>query len=888
MKRSTVTKEQRERIEANRQVALQRRNERLRLQNQFPSSNVNNTSNSTTSTKAFSQFPNTEDKVRPVESWNISHSTNNFLSLRTNSNQSQRRRQYGRNSAVHQKSVNHFYKSKKKVVSGYCRLLSRQRFSVVVPYHAQLVDVFRSINSKSFDTKEKTWSFALEDYNTLMKKLKDLRGAVFIDAFPANILKKRSTVTKEQRERIEANRQLALQRRNERLRLQNQFPSSNVNNTSNSTTSTKTFSQFPNTEHKVRPVESWNISHSTNNFLSFRANSNQSQRRRQYGRNSAVHQKSVNHFYKSKKKVVSGYCRLLSRQRFSVVVPYHAQLVDIFRSINSKSFDTKEKTWSFALEDYNTLMKKLKDLRGAVFIDAFPANILKIFRDAPCKQQCFDTMDLSRIDQTLLDALMPFQREGICYGISRNGCCLLADDMGLGKTIQALGIAHYYINDWPLLIVAPSSLRYMWADAIITWLPSISYHSVTIMTSSKDYVKDARILITSYALMSVCLDQLERIRFGVCIMDESHFIKSSESARSKAASVLLKSSKRVLMLSGTPALSRPIELYPQISAINPRLFPNVVKFGKRYCAGVKDQFGWNFSGSSNLEELKLLLEDSVMIRRLKSDVIPELPPKVRQMVILNPGLVVSESREMKKCVKNLDRAHSTDMKKRGALLAYYYTTGSAKLKAIQDYISDILDSDKKFICFAHHKVVLDGICDTLMEKNKEYIRIDGNTNSNYRKILCDKFQYEEKYVAAVLSITVANAGFTLTAAHLVVFAELYWNPGILTQAEDRAHRIGQDDCVLIQYLVAKRTADDYIWPLIQNKLNVLNKASLSNDNLMSTETTLLQNSNKPSILNFFEDMSPLEDTLADNDQEDLEVQGKRAKLHTDVKNNGEQ
>ncbi|XP_069671245.1 SWI/SNF-related matrix-associated actin-dependent regulator of chromatin subfamily A-like protein 1 isoform X10 [Periplaneta americana] len=727
MKRSTVTKEQRERIEANRQVALQRRNERLRLQNQFPSSNVNNTSNSTTSTKAFSQFPNTEDKVRPVESWNISHSTNNFLSLRTNSNQSQRRRQYGRNSAVHQKSVNHFYKSKKKVVSGYCRLLSRQRFSVVVPYHAQLVDVFRSINSKSFDTKEKTWSFALEDYNTLMKKLKDLRGAVFIDAFPANILKKRSTVTKEQRERIEANRQLALQRRNERLRLQNQFPS-----------------------------------------------------------------------------------------------------------------NTKEKTWSFALEDYNTLMKKLKDLRGAVFIDAFPANILKIFRDAPCKQQCFDTMDLSRIDQTLLDALMPFQREGICYGISRNGCCLLADDMGLGKTIQALGIAHYYINDWPLLIVAPSSLRYMWADAIITWLPSISYHSVTIMTSSKDYVKDARILITSYALMSVCLDQLERIRFGVCIMDESHFIKSSESARSKAASVLLKSSKRVLMLSGTPALSRPIELYPQISAINPRLFPNVVKFGKRYCAGVKDQFGWNFSGSSNLEELKLLLEDSVMIRRLKSDVIPELPPKVRQMVILNPGLVVSESREMKKCVKNLDRAHSTDMKKRGALLAYYYTTGSAKLKAIQDYISDILDSDKKFICFAHHKVVLDGICDTLMEKNKEYIRIDGNTNSNYRKILCDKFQYEEKYVAAVLSITVANAGFTLTAAHLVVFAELYWNPGILTQAEDRAHRIGQDDCVLIQYLVAKRTADDYIWPLIQNKLNVLNKASLSNDNLMSTETTLLQ------------------------------------------------
>ncbi|XP_069705432.1 SWI/SNF-related matrix-associated actin-dependent regulator of chromatin subfamily A-like protein 1 isoform X2 [Periplaneta americana] len=696
-----------------------------------------------------------------------------------------------------------------------------------------------------------------------------------------------STLTKEQRERIEANRQLALQRRNERLRLQNQLPSSNVNNTSNNT-STKAFCQFPNTEHKVPPVESQNIRHSTNNFLSFRSNSNQSQSSGQYGSNSAVRQKSVNHFYKSKEEVVTGHCRLLSRQRFCVVVPYHAQLIDIFKSINSKSYDPKEKTWNFALEDYDTLMKKLKDLQGAVSIGAFPANILKIFRDAPCKQQCFDNMDLSRIDQTLLDALMPFQREGICYGVSRNGRCLLADDMGLGKTIQALGIAHYYINDWPLLIVAPSSVRYLWADAIITWLPSISYHSVTIMTSSKDFVNDARILITSYDLMSRCLDQLKRIRFGVCIMDESHFIKSSKSARSKAASLLLKSSKRVLMLTGTPALSRPIELYPQISAINPRLFPNVVEFGIRYCAGVKNQFGWDFSGSSNMEELQLLLEDSLMIRRLKSDVISQLPPKVRQMVILNPELVVSKSKEMKDCLKNLDRAHLTHMERRGALLTYYCATGSAKLKAIQDYISDMLDSDKKFICFAHHKVVLDGICDTLMGKKKEYIRIDGNTDSNYRKILCDKFQYEEKYVAAVLSITAANAGITLTAAHLVVFAELYWNPGILTQAEDRAHRIGQDDCVLIQYLVAKGTADDHIWPLIQNKLNVLNKAGLSKDNFMNTETTLLQNSKQPTILNFFEDMSPLEDTLADNDQEDLEVHGKRAKLHTDVKNIEEQ
>lgn len=338
------------------------------------------------------------------------------------------------------------------------------------------------------------------------------------------------------------------------------------------------------------------------------------------------------------------------------------------------------------------------------------------------------------------------------------------------------------------------------------------------------------------------------------------------------------------MLSGTPALSRPIELYPQISAINPKLFPSFFEFGIRYCAGVKNTFGWDFKGSSNMKELHLILESQLMIRRLKSDVISQLPSKVRQMVILNPEVINSKSKDMKHCVEKLDQQNLTGTERRGALLKYYCATGKAKLKAIQDYIGDMLDSEKKFICFAHHKVVIDGICEVIGEKKKEFIRIDGSTDSNTRKLLCDKFQLEDKYVAAVLSITAANAGITLTAAHLVVFAELYWNPGILTQAEDRAHRIGQDDSVLIQYLVARGTADDHLWPLIQDKLDVLNKAGLSKDNFLDTETSVLKNSGKqPSILNYFSEISLLDDELANDmlasiDLEEFENYGKKQKL----------
>nr|CAD7397266.1 unnamed protein product [Timema poppensis] len=216
------------------------------------------------------------------------------------------------------------------------------------------------------------------------------------------------------------------------------------------------------------------------------------------------------------------------------------------------------------------------------------------------------------------------------FGLSKCGRCLLADDMGLGKTIQALGIMHYYRGDWPLLIVCPSSVRYAWLEAIQTWLPTIPTHHIEVMTSGKDDIGGARILITSYDLMSRYGKQwLAQKSFGAVIMDESHFLKSSKSARTKVAILFFKQAKRVLLLSGTPALSRPSELYTQIAAIDPKAFGSFHDFGLRYCAAVKTNWAWDYSGSSNMVELHLLLEKRFMIRRLKSNVISELPPKIR-------------------------------------------------------------------------------------------------------------------------------------------------------------------------------------------------------------------------------------------------------------------
>ena len=152
---------------------------------------------------------------------------------------------------------------------------------------------------------------------------------------------------------------------------------------------------------------------------------------------------------------------------------------------------------------------------------------------------------------------------------------------------------------------------------------------------------------------------------------------------------------------------------------------------------------------------------------------------------------------------------------------------------------------QKFLVFAHHQIMLDAICNVLGKKSVKFIRIDGNTTSEQRKYFVDKFQTNDNYLVAVLSITAANAGITLTAAQLVLFAELHWNPSvrknvamfsslviklqILSQAESRAHRIGQLNPVVIKYLLASGTADDSIWPMLQEKQKILEEVGLSKD-----------------------------------------------------------
>ena len=543
----------------------------------------------------------------------------------------------------------------------------------------------------------------------------------------------------------------------------------------------------------------------------------------------------------------------MERNRFQVLATYHETLIKVFKTMKTGVYNAKTRIWSFSLEEHDKLVREAGVLKGEVELIPLPRWILDTFR----KPLSYDveSIDLSKIEPKILESLMPFQLQGIQFGISRGGRVLIADDMGLGKTIQALGLASYYRDVWPFLVVAPSSMRYAWESAILRWFPSLAAEDISTITTGKDYIGSSSCVIISYDLLGKKANELAKKRFNLVIMDESHSIKNDKSARTKAAEPLMRECRYLILLSGTPALSRPVELYSQISALNPKLFRHQRDFGFRYCDGQLKKLGirevYDFSGSSNMTELSLLLLEKCMIRRLKSDVLQQLPAKQRCMVVLDPGSVDSSSSKMKDKENAARKSGVHGMEKRGLLLEWYSATAQAKLKAVQEYVKDLLNSDKKFLLFCHHQVMMAGLAEVLNTAGTGFIQIDGSTPSELRRTYVDKFQTSPSCQVALLSITAANSGITLTSAHLVVFAEIYWNPGILTQAEDRAHRIGQTDSVTIQYLVAKGTADDELWPMIQKKLDVLNKAGLTKDNFQDSESTVVLSKGQKTIEDFF-------------------------------------
>jgi SWI/SNF-related matrix-associated actin-dependent regulator 1 of chromatin subfamily A len=301
------------------------------------------------------------------------------------------------------------------------------------------------------------------------------------------------------------------------------------------------------------------------------------------------------------------------------------------------------------------------------------------------------------IPHSMYSILYDFQKKGIEFGISKNCRFLLADEMGVGKTIQAIGCSVVFKQDWPVLIICPSSLKYNWKDEIFNWLNDIiKREEIQIIKKSQDDFSHGRkFYIISYDLCLRMEKKLQDKEFNFIIADEAHYLKSRDSKRAKLLIPLMQKSKRLILLSGTPIVSRPSECFNLLKCLRPDIFNKFLIFAERYCDPKIGPWGKDYSGSSNIKELNFIL-NNLMIRRLKKDVLSELPPKKRQKVPIN-----TNDKVIKQIKVLLDKSRMKIPEDGGegifnddnsTFSKAYSLTGQAKIIGIQEYINYLIES----------------------------------------------------------------------------------------------------------------------------------------------------------------------------------------------------
>ncbi|KAJ6887582.1 hypothetical protein NC652_028747 [Populus alba x Populus x berolinensis] len=530
----------------------------------------------------------------------------------------------------------------------------------------------------------------------------------------------------------------------------------------------------------------------------------------------------------------------------------------------------------YNIRDYDVVLTCLKNCKG-IEIEKIPFTTLNIIQrlsksfDAgrwePCRPEHFtdEKVDefIRMLPRKLLDALLPFQLDGLRFGLRRGGRCLIADEMGLGKTLQAIAIAGCFINEGPILVVCPAILRFSWAEELERWMPFCLPSEIHLVFGHRNnpmhLTRCPKVVVISYTMLHHLRKTMLEQEWALMIVDESHHVRcsknKSEANEIKAVLDVAEKVKRIVLLSGTPSLSRPFDIFHQINMLWPGLLgQNKYDFAKTYCAVrvVRTYEGkgfQDFSKGIRLEELNVLLRQTVMIRRLKEHVLKQLPPKRRQIIRLLlkrsdiisakaacGGLVNHDASERNAAEvinsENIDGSDESGGYCRSKKLSYQ-ELGIAKLSGFCEWLSihplisesdgvaklDVNHSSQKMIIFAHHLKVLDGVQEFVHEKGVGFVRIDGNTLANDRQNAVLSFQSSNKVKVAIIGITAGGVGLDFSSAQNVVFLELPQSPSLMLQAEDRAHRRGQSNAVNIYIFCAKDTLDETCWQNLNKSLH---------------------------------------------------------------------
>ena len=425
---------------------------------------------------------------------------------------------------------------------------------------------------------------------------------------------------------------------------------------------------------------------------------------------------------------------------------------------------------------------------------------------------------------------MPFQKAGIEF-LEKHSNVLVADEMGLGKTIQVIGYLNLHPEMKRVLIIVPASLKLNWLREFKRW--DIHNRDIGILNGEMH-----DITITNYETFvasknaEAYFERISEVQWDVLVLDESHYIKSTKAKRTKVIigenkkmgedldgkivwgrqKGLVDFTKKVILLTGTPIMNRPYELFTQLKALNHPLGRSKNAFVNKYMDF--NRYGVDPNSGRNLDELQRTLRTTCMIRREKKDVLLELPDKRRMLIevprnVLNADLARKEQELLKYVQENWNLTGLTHAS--GAafeeISAVRHEIGAAKVQFVIKHLEELLEEVDKIVVFGHHHDVLNAIYDRFKDVA---VIATGQESQKERDEAVQRFQNNVTTKLFVASTLAMGVGITLTASSTVVFAEMEWRPGDMFQAEDRCHRIGQKDMVLAQYIVVQDSLEAYM------------------------------------------------------------------------------
>lgn len=445
-------------------------------------------------------------------------------------------------------------------------------------------------------------------------------------------------------------------------------------------------------------------------------------------------------------------------------------------------------------------------------------------------------------------SLRPYQRKGVDWLLFLREAgmgAMLADDMGLGKTLQSIACI-----EGRTLIVCPTSVLQSWADQIAEFRPSLK---VSLYHGGGRALGEG-VTLTSYGILRIDQDKLAAVDWETVILDETQVIKNPDSQIAKAAHRLR--GKFRVALSGTPVENRLDDLWSQFQFLNPGLLWKRSEFTQRFGDAMRS------GNTRKLEKLRSRIRP-FLLRRKKTDVAPELPPRTE--VVLHCDLGEEETNLYKAILASSRQEVLEKLEASGSVFAALEMLlrlrqacchpalvpgsglapdfGSAKLTLLMESLEESLDLGHRALVFSQWTSLLDLVETRLKDKAVTFSRLDGTTRN--RDVVVSEFQKEGGPQVMLLSLKAGGVGITLTAADHIYILDPWWNPAAEDQAADRAHRIGQQNPVFIHRLVARNSVEDKILQLQKKKRGLaeglLSKAETSADLTRDDLLDLLQN-----------------------------------------------